>query len=75
MLYYEVAPVCHSNLETVIPMIWSSFNLEDLEACIKTSLEARGGSYFRGRKDGLLIRWLEFRYKYIWVEISKFYNK
>ena len=75
MLYHEVAPEYHSNLETVIPMIWSAFNLKDLEACIKNSLEARSRSYFRRKKDGLLIRWLEFRYKYIWVEISRFYDR
>ncbi|MFL1513270.1 DUF7079 family protein [Pseudomonas prosekii] len=74
MLYHEVAPVCHSNLETVIPMIWSAFNLENLKADINKTIEERRKSYFRRKKDNLLIRWLEFRYKYIWVEISRCYR-
>ncbi|WP_339526902.1 DUF7079 family protein [Pseudomonas sp. EL_65y_Pfl2_R96] len=75
ILYHEVAPVCHTNLESVIPMIWSAFNLENLEADIKKTLEARKKNYFRQQKDRLLIRWLKFRYKYIWAEIAKHYNK
>ncbi|AZC81611.1 hypothetical protein TRE132_25190 [Pseudomonas chlororaphis subsp. aurantiaca] len=74
ILYHEVAPVCHTNLETVIPMIWSAFNLENLEKDIKKTLKARNESYFRQKKDKLLIRWLEFRYKYIWLEIAKHYK-
>lgn len=75
ILYHEVAPVCHTNLETVIPIIWSAFNLEKLKADIKKLLVARENSYFRRQRDKLLIRWLEFRYKYIWKEISKYYYK
>jgi hypothetical protein len=74
ILYHEVAPVCHTNLETVIPLIWSAFNLENLEKDIKRTLKARNESYFRQKKDKLLIRWLEFRYKYIWLEIAKHYK-
>ncbi|PHN18919.1 hypothetical protein [Pseudomonas sp. ICMP 460] len=75
ILYHEVAPVCHTNLESVIPVIWSAFNLESLERDIKNMLDARKKSYFRQQKDRLLIRWLEFRYKYIWTEIIKHYQK
>lgn len=75
ILYHEVAPVCHTNLETVIPMIWSAFNFENLNTNIKNTLQARKNSYFRRQKDKLLIRWLEFRYNYIWREISKNYRK
>jgi hypothetical protein len=74
ILYHEVAPVCHTNLETAIPIIWSAFNLENLREDIKKNLIARKNSYFRRAKDKLLIRWLEFRYKYIWLEISKHYK-
>lgn len=75
ILYEEVAPVCHTNLETVIPMIWSAFNLEQLKADIAETLKARERSRFRRQLDKLLIRWLEFRYKYIWKEISRHYRK
>ena len=75
ILYEEVAPVCPTNLETVIPMIWSAFNLEQLKADIAETLKARERSRFRRQLDKLLIRWLEFRYKYIWKEISRHYRK
>jgi len=75
ILYEEVAPVCHTNLETVIPMIWSAFNLQQLQADIAETLKARESSRFRRQLDKLLIRWLEFRYKYIWQEISRHYPK
>ncbi|MBP5055392.1 DUF7079 family protein [Pseudomonas chlororaphis] len=75
ILYHEVAPVCHTNLESVIPIIWSAFNLENLEADIRKMLKDREKSNFRKIKDRLLIRWLEFRYQYIWTEISKHYKK
>ncbi|MDX9670043.1 MULTISPECIES: hypothetical protein [unclassified Pseudomonas] len=74
ILYHEIAPVCHTNLETVIPMIWSAFNLENLKADIESMLSMRKNSYFRRQKDKLLIRWLEFRYSYIWKEIKKHYK-
>jgi len=75
ILYHEVAPVCHTNLETVIPMTWSAFNLENLKADINEMLEAREKSNFRRQWDKLLIRWLEFRYGYIWKDIQKHYQK
>ncbi|EJM26811.1 DUF7079 family protein [Pseudomonas sp. GM25] len=75
ILYEEVAPVCHSNLETVIPMIWSAFNLEQLTSDISENLKARERSRYRRQIDKLLIRWLEFRYRYIWKEISRHYRK
>jgi len=75
ILYHEVAPVCHTNLETVIPMIWSAFNLENLKADVEEMLRMRERSCFHRQRDKLLIRWLEFRYSYIWKEIQKQYKK
>ncbi len=70
-----MASVCHTNLETVIMMIGSALNLEQLEADIAETLKARDRSRIRRQLDKLLIRWLEFRYKYIWKEISRHYRK
>ena len=75
MLYEEVAPVCYTNFDCVIPNIWSLFDPEQLNSDIAQMLEARASSRFRRQKDKLLIRWLEFRYKYIWREISAHYRK
>jgi len=74
ILYHEVAPVCHTNLETVIPIIWSAFNLEKLKSDIEKTLKSREKSYYRKKRDQLLIYWLEFRYGYIWKEIQKHYR-
>jgi hypothetical protein len=75
MLYEEVAPVCHTNFDCVIPIIWSAFDPEQLNSDIAQMLEARASSRLRRQRDKLLIRWLEFRYKYIWREISAHYRK
>nr|WP_318295029.1 hypothetical protein [Pseudomonas cichorii] len=75
ILYSEVAPVCHSNLGSVIPTIWLCFNRDELEKDIKEMLEARKKSSLRRQRDKLLTQWLIYRYKYIWQEIAKHYQK
>ncbi|APC19183.1 hypothetical protein BLL42_03985 [Pseudomonas frederiksbergensis] len=74
ILYSEVAPVCHSNLESILPTIWLCFNREELESDIEKMLEARKQSFLRRQLDTLLIKWLHYRYKYIWLEIAKHYK-
>ncbi|WP_426203858.1 DUF7079 family protein [Pseudomonas sp. TWP3-1] len=70
ILFSEVAPVCHTNLESTLPAIWSCFNKEELESDIKHMLSLRKNSSIRKMFDHLLIKWLRYRYKYIWVEIA-----
>lgn len=73
ILYAEVAPVCHTNLETVIPPIWSCFDPNTLESQIQAMLEKRQRSRFRRHLGNLHIRWLTFRYAYLWREIARYY--
>ncbi|WPN56321.1 hypothetical protein [Pseudomonas sp. P9_31] len=74
ILFSEVAPVCHTNLESILPSIWSCFNREELESDIEKMLRLRQQSFFRRQLDKLLIEWLRYRYKYIWIEIAKHYQ-
>ncbi|WP_248804341.1 hypothetical protein [Pseudomonas sp. MWU13-2100] len=74
ILYSEVAPICHSNLESILPTIWLCFNREELESDIEKMLDARKKSFLRRQLDTLLIKWLQHRYKYIWLEIAKHYE-
>lgn len=71
VLFSEVAPVCHANLESVLPAVWLCFNREELEADITDMLRARDGSQVTRWWHRLWVRWLRYRYRYIWVEISK----
>ncbi|MGY2292633.1 DUF7079 family protein [Pseudomonas sp. SDO528_S397] len=74
ILYSEVAPVCHSNLESILPTIWLCFNRKELEFDIEKMLEARKQSFFRRQLDRLFIKWLRYRYNYIWLEIARHYQ-
>ncbi len=74
IFFSEVAPACHSNLESPLPSIWLCFDSESLETEIESDLKKRQESYFHRKKDELLILWLRYRYQYIWEAISKFYN-
>lgn len=71
VLFSEVAPVCHSNLESLLPGIWLCFNREELEADIATMLSAREVSRVKRWCDSVRVRWLRYRYHYIWSEISR----
>jgi len=72
ILYTEVAPVCYSNLQSILPVIWSCFNKAELGCDIEKMLQARKHSFLRRQLDMLLIKWLRYRYKYIWLEIAKY---
>ncbi|EIK94051.1 hypothetical protein PMM47T1_24194 [Pseudomonas sp. M47T1] len=71
ILFSEVAPVCHTNLESVLPAIWACFNREELEDDIRNMLRAREISLFRRYRDRVTICWLQYRYRYIWVELDR----
>ncbi len=75
ILFEEVAPVCHSNLESTLPTIWLCFNRQELEEDIEKVLGAKENSWFKRKANALLVTWLKSRYKYIWTEIEKQYQK
>lgn len=74
VLFSEVAPVCHSNLESVLPGIWLCFNREELEADITNMLRARELSSWRRWCDRVRVRWLRHRYGYVWGEIARAFS-
>jgi hypothetical protein len=71
VLFSEVAPVCHYNLESVLPGVWLCFNREELEANIEKMLRAREVSRLKRWYDNVRVLWLRYRYRYVWSEISK----
>ncbi len=74
ILFEEVAPVCHSNLESTLPTIWLCFNRAELEDNIEKMLGAKKNSWLKRKSNTLLVTWLKSRYKYIWIEIEKQYQ-
>ncbi|NKF26463.1 hypothetical protein HER21_08360 [Pseudomonas sp. BGM005] len=74
ILFEEVSPVCHSNLESTLPTIWLCFNRQELEDDIEKMLRAKENSWFKRKANALLVAWLKSRYKYIWTEIEKQYE-
>ncbi|WP_414926311.1 hypothetical protein [Pseudomonas zeae] len=75
ILFEEVAPVCHSNLESTLPTIWLCFNREELESDIQEMLTANKRNWARRKINKILIKWLKFKYKYIWNEIEIKYQR
>lgn len=73
ILFEEVAPICHSNLESTLPTIWLCFNREELQEDIENMLKAQKSSWLKRKTKALLVKWLKQRYKYIWTEIEKHY--
>jgi hypothetical protein len=73
ILFEEVAPICHSNLESTLPTIWLCFNREELEKDIEKMLIAQKNSWLKRKTNALLVKWLKHRYMYIWTNIEKHY--
>jgi hypothetical protein len=74
ILYSEVAPVCFSNLETPVPLVWTGFKDDWLLSEIKKELQARADSWPRRAFDKLKVTWLRYSYGYMWKEILKFHD-
>jgi len=73
ILFQEVAPICHSNLESTLPTIWLCFNRTELENDIEKMLESQKNSWLKRKINSLLVKWLTHRYKYIWTNIANNY--
>jgi hypothetical protein len=70
IFFSEVAPVCHSNLETPVPPIWTGFDSEWLDQEIEKLLESRRRGYFQRLKQKLLITTLKWKYAGTWNAIQ-----
>jgi hypothetical protein len=73
IFFEEVAPICHSNLESTLPTIWLCFNRVELEEDIEKMLIAQRNSWLKRKTNALLAKWLKHRYMYIWTNIEKHY--
>jgi hypothetical protein len=74
ILFEEVAPVCHSNLESTLPTLWICFNREELESDIEKMLSTKSENWIQRKTNDILVKWLKYKYKYIWQEIEKQYQ-
>jgi hypothetical protein len=70
IFFSEVVPVCHSNLETPVPPIWTCFDREWLDQEIEKLLKVRTQSYFQRFKQDLLITSLKWKYADMWNAIK-----
>lgn len=73
ILFSEVAPVCHTNLESILPR-YGAVLIERNWRVISKNAQTTATKFFRRQLDKLLIEWLRYRYKYIWIEIAKHYQ-
>jgi hypothetical protein len=74
ILFEEVASVCHSNLESTLPTLWICFNREELESDIEKMLSTKSENWVQRKTNDILVKWLKYKYKYIWQEIEKQYQ-
>ena len=70
IFYSEVAPVCFTNIASVLPTVWTGFDPDWLRAEIEERLAARQRNWSRRLFDKLLVRWLKYNYDYMWEEIA-----
>jgi hypothetical protein len=74
ILFEEVAPICHSNLESTLPTTWLCFNREELEDDIEKMLGTKKSTWLKSKTNDLLVMWLKNRYRYIWIKLEKQYQ-
>lgn len=70
IFFHEVAPVCHSNLETPVPPIWTGFDKEWLDQEIEKLQKASAQGYFKRLKQDILIATLKWKYTTTWKAIK-----
>ena len=69
--FEDVAPACHSNLQTPVPPIWTAFDSAWLATTIDNLHRARNASALRHLLDSAGIAYLRYRLKSEWQEIVK----
>ncbi|WP_079202646.1 hypothetical protein [Pseudomonas sp. CC6-YY-74] len=71
IFFSEVAHVCHSNLETPVPSVWTAFDGQWLDMEIDKMLKEREQSDALRQKDRLLVTYLKWRYSDLWQSIKR----
>lgn len=64
--FTDVAPACYSNMQAVIPPIWTAFDPTWLAETIDRIREARRSSSLRRLRDRAFIAYLRYRLKPEW---------
>lgn len=69
--FEEVAPVCHANLRTPIPRIWTAFDDTWLTETIEGNQRARRASASHRLRDRALVAYLHWRLREEWHRIER----
>lgn len=70
LFFEEVAPVCHGNLLSPAPAVWTAFDEAWLEEAIERRLARQRGSALRRWHERCLVAWLRWRYADTWRAIA-----
>tara|TARA_R100000935_G_C2832525_1_gene165992 strand:- start:714 stop:1082 length:369 start_codon:yes stop_codon:yes gene_type:complete len=68
--FVDVAPACYSNLQAVIPPIWTAFDSAWLAGTIDLIHGERRSSSLRRLRDRALVAYLRYRLKPEWQRIE-----
>jgi len=71
IFFAEVALVCHSNLETPVPPVWTAFDGDWLQREIERRLAKRRQSAWRRWRDALVVAWLRWSYRELWQAVRR----
>lgn len=70
LFFEEVAPVCHGNLLSPAPAVWTAFDEAWLEEAIERRLARQRSSALRRWHERCLVAWLRWRYADTWRAIA-----
>lgn len=71
IFFREVALVCHANLETSVPPVWTAFDGEWLQREIERRLARQRRSAWWRWRDGLTVVWLRWSCRPLWAAIRQ----
>ncbi|TEC45146.1 hypothetical protein [Pseudomonas aeruginosa] len=70
LFFEEVAPVCHGNLLSPAPAVWTAFDEAWLEEAIERRLARQRSCALRHWHERCLVAWLRWRYADTWRAIA-----
>ena len=70
LFFEEVAPVCHGNLLSPAPAVWTAFDEAWLEEAIERRLARQRSCALRRWHERCLVAWLRWRYADTWRAIA-----
>ena len=70
-LFYEVAPICSLNFSSVIPAVWSFFEIDTIVPLIEQHISRYNNEKLYKLKADFLVKYYKFHYKSEWLELQK----